>query len=92
MGKQVARNGWTINAYTILAGNLTSSLRRPKLRWEDNIKINLGETRVENVDRIHSIQDSDRCRVLVNMEISLRVSPERITSSVRTLLHERIVN
>jgi hypothetical protein len=48
-------------------------LGRPRHRWEDNIKIDLGEIGFGDVDGLHLAQDRDRCRALVNMVISLQV-------------------
>jgi hypothetical protein len=40
-------------------------LGRPRLRWEDNIKIDLHEVGCECMDWIELVQDRDRWRVLV---------------------------
>ena len=45
-------------------------LRRPKSRWEDNIKIDLQEVEWRGMDWIYL--DQDRDRTLVNTEIKLR--------------------
>jgi hypothetical protein len=50
------------------------SLRRPwRSRWEDNIKMNLKEVRMQVVDWIHVAQVEDRWRTLVNTVMNLRV-------------------
>jgi hypothetical protein len=36
------------------------SLRRPRCRWEDNIKMDLREIGLEGVDWIHLAQDRDQ--------------------------------
>jgi len=48
-------------------------LRRPRLRWEDNIKMNLQEVGCGNVDWIELAQDRDRWRAFVNAVMNLRV-------------------
>jgi hypothetical protein len=48
-------------------------LGRPRRRWEDNIKMDLGETMFGHVDWIHLAQDRDRWRALVNTVMNLRV-------------------
>ena len=49
-------------------------LRRPRRRWEDNIKMGLQELRCEGMDWIELAQDTDRWRALVNAVMNLRVS------------------
>jgi hypothetical protein len=46
---------------------------RPRSRWEDNIKMDLGEIGFGDVDWIDLAQDRDRWRALVNTVMSLRV-------------------
>jgi hypothetical protein len=41
-------------------------LRRPTYGWEDNIKVDLRDTRWESVDWMHLIQDRDHCRAVGN--------------------------
>jgi hypothetical protein len=62
-------------AYNILVGKpeRRRPLRRPRCRWEDNIKIDLGEMGFGDTDWIHLAQDRDRWRALVNTVMSLRV-------------------
>jgi hypothetical protein len=48
-------------------------LGRTRLRWEDNVKIDLWETGFGYVDWIHWAQERDRWRALVNSVMSLRV-------------------
>jgi hypothetical protein len=71
----VVRMGEVRGAYNILVGRLEGrrTLARPRRRWEDNIKMDLGETGFGDVDWIHLVQDRDRWRALVNMVMSLRV-------------------
>jgi hypothetical protein len=61
--------------YNILVGRLEGRrpLGRPRHRWEDNIKMDLGEIGFGDVDRIHWAQDRDRRQALVNTVMSLQV-------------------
>jgi hypothetical protein len=49
-------------------------LRRPRRRWEDNIRMYLREIVSESVDWIHLAQDRDQWRALVKTVISLLIS------------------
>jgi hypothetical protein len=71
----VARMGNLSGAYNILVGRpeRRRPLRRPRRRWEDSIKMDLGEIAFEDVDWINLAQDTDRWLVLVNTAMSLRV-------------------
>jgi hypothetical protein len=62
-------------AYSILARRpeRRRPLGRPRRRWEDNIRIDLGEIGFGDVDWIHLAQDRDRWRALVNTVMNLRV-------------------
>ena len=48
-------------------------LGRPRLRWEDNIKMDLQEVRCGGMDWIALAQDRDRWRAVVNAVMNLRV-------------------
>jgi hypothetical protein len=48
--------------------------RRPRLRWEDNIKMALREIKFWGVDWIRLAHDRDRWQALANMLINLRDS------------------
>jgi hypothetical protein len=48
-------------------------LERPRRRWVDNIRMDLGEVGWADVDRITLAQDRDRWRALVNSVLNLRV-------------------
>jgi hypothetical protein len=60
----------------ILVGNPERKrpLERPRRRWVDNIKIDLGEIGWDGVDWIDLVQDRDRRRALVDTVMNLRVS------------------
>jgi hypothetical protein len=63
------------NAYRILVGNLEGRrpLGRPRRRWVDNIKINVGEIGWGGMDLIDLSENRDQWRALVNTVINLRV-------------------
>jgi hypothetical protein len=69
----VARKGEIRNAFIILVAEPEGnrSLGRPKSRWVENIKVNLREMGLKDVDCIHLTQDLDRA--LVNTVMNLRV-------------------
>ena len=48
-------------------------LGRPRLRWEDNIKLDLQEVGCGGMDWIELAQDRDRWPALVNAVMNLRV-------------------
>jgi hypothetical protein len=68
----VARMGEVTGGYNILVWKPEGrrALGRPRRRWEDNIKMDLGEIGFGDV---HLAQDRDRWRALVNTVMSLRV-------------------
>jgi hypothetical protein len=61
------------NAYRILVGNLEGKrpLGRPRRRWVDNIKMDLGEIGWDGWDWIELAQDRDQWRALVNTVMNL---------------------
>jgi hypothetical protein len=61
--------------YRVLVGKLEgkSPLRRPRLRWEDNIKMDLQEVGWGGVYWIDLAQDRDRWQILVNAAMNLPV-------------------
>jgi len=67
--------GERTGVYTVLVGKTEGkrSLGRPKLRWEDNIKMDLQEGGSEGMDWIELEEDRDRWRALVNAVMNLRV-------------------
>jgi len=62
-------------AYRILVGKPEGKrlLGRPRLRWEDNIKMDLQEVGCRVMDCIELAQDRDRWRALVNAVMNHRV-------------------
>ena len=48
-------------------------LGRPRLRWEDNINMDLQEVECGDMDGIELAQDTDRWRAFVNAVMNLRV-------------------
>jgi len=59
----------------ILVGKLEEKrvLRRPMLRWEDNIRMDLREIGWEVVDWMHLAHDRDQEWALVNTGMNLRI-------------------
>jgi hypothetical protein len=71
----VARMGEKSNAYRLLVRKPEGKrlLGRPRNRWVDNIRIDLGEVGWGDVDRIGLAQDRNRWRAFVNSVLNLRV-------------------
>jgi hypothetical protein len=71
----VTRMGEERNEYRLLAGKSEGKrpLGRPRRRWVDNIRIDLGEIGWGGVDCIGLAQDRDRWRALVNAVMNFRV-------------------
>jgi hypothetical protein len=71
----VVRMGEERSAYRILVGRPEGRrpLRRPRRRWEDNIKMDIREVGWEDMNWIELAQDRDRWRALVNAIMNLRV-------------------
>jgi hypothetical protein len=63
------------NAYRLLVGKPEGKrpLGRPRRRWVDNIKRDLGEVGWDDVDWIGLAQNRKRWRGLVNSVLNLRV-------------------
>jgi hypothetical protein len=72
----VARMGEKKNAYRLLVGKAEGRrlLGRPRRRWVDNIRIDLGEVGWGDVDWIGLAKDRNRWRASVNSVLNLRVS------------------
>jgi len=64
------------SVYRVLVGKPEGKrpLGRPRLRWEDNIKLNHQDVGCGGMDWIELVQDRDRWRALVNVAMNLRVS------------------
>jgi hypothetical protein len=73
--EHVARIGENRNVYRLLVGKPegTKPLGRPRRRWVYNIRIDLVEVGLGDVDCIDLAQDRDRWRALVNSVLKLRV-------------------
>jgi hypothetical protein len=70
----VARMGEKRNAYRLLAGKPGKRpLGRPRSRWVDNIRMDLGEVGWGDVDWIGLAKDRHRWRAVVNSVLNLRV-------------------
>jgi hypothetical protein len=71
----VARMGEGRSAYRVLVGRPEGKrpLGRPRRRWEDNIKMDLGEIAIDGANWIRLAQDSVQWRAFVNMVMNLRV-------------------
>jgi hypothetical protein len=63
------------NAYRLLVGNPERKrpLGRPRRRWVDNIRMDLGEVGWGDVDWVGLAKDMNRWRALVNSVLNLRV-------------------
>jgi hypothetical protein len=63
------------NAYRLLVGKPEEKrpLGRPRRRWVDNIKMDLGEVGWSHVDWIGLAKDRNRWRALVNLVLNLQV-------------------
>jgi hypothetical protein len=75
----VARMGKERNVYRVLMEKPEGKkpLGRPRLRWEDGIRIDLREICGGSVDWIQLAQGRDRWRALVNTVMNLRVLAPR---------------
>ena len=73
----VTRMGEVRGAYRVLVGKFEGKrpLRRPRLRWEDNIKMDLENTGYGGMDWIELVQDRERWWAFVNEVMNLRVPP-----------------
>jgi hypothetical protein len=71
----VARIGEKRNAHRLLVGKPEGKkpLGRPRRRWADNIRMDLGGVGCGDVDWIGLAMDRNRWRVLVNSVSNLRV-------------------
>jgi hypothetical protein len=70
----VARMGEKRNAYRLLVGKPEGKTPgRPRSRWVDNIRMDLGEVGWGDVDWISLVEDRNRWRAVVNSVLNLRV-------------------
>jgi hypothetical protein len=63
------------NVYRVMVGKPEGKrpLRRPRCRWEDNIKMDFREIGWGSMEWTHLAQDRDQWRALVNTVMNLRV-------------------
>jgi hypothetical protein len=75
MGGPCSTNGENRNAYGLLVGKPEGKrpLGRPRRRWVDNIRMDLGEVGWSDLDWIGLAQDRNRWRAVVNSVLNLRV-------------------
>jgi hypothetical protein len=75
MGGPCSTKGEKRNAYRLMVGKPEGKrpLGRPRRRWVDNIRMDVGEVRWGNVDWIGLAQDRNRWRAVVNSVLNLRV-------------------
>jgi hypothetical protein len=71
----VARRGEKRNVYSLLVGKpeVKRQLGRPRRRWVDNIRMDLGEVGWGDVDWIGLAKERNRWRAVVNSILNLRV-------------------
>jgi hypothetical protein len=64
-----------MNAYRnlVVKSERKRPLGRPRRRWENNIKMDLRETKWSGMGRIDLAQDRDKWRALVNTVMNFRV-------------------
>jgi hypothetical protein len=75
MGGLCSTNGEKRNAYRLLVGKPEGKrpLGRPRHRWVDNVRMDLGEVGWGDVDWIGLANNRNRWRALVNSVLNLRV-------------------
>jgi hypothetical protein len=75
MGRTCSTNGDERNTYRILLGRPEGKrpVGRPKPKWVNNIKMELGETGQDAMDWIDLAQDRSQWRALVNTVMYLLV-------------------
>jgi hypothetical protein len=71
----VARMEEGRSAFKVLTGNPIGKipLGRHRRRWEDIIRMDIKEIRINTRNRVDSFQDMDYWRALVNATLNLRV-------------------
>jgi hypothetical protein len=72
---KLSRMGEKRNAYRLLVGKSEGKRPqgRPRRRWVDNIRMDLGEVGWGDVDWVGLAKDRNRRRALVNSVLNLRV-------------------
>jgi hypothetical protein len=77
--EHVARMGEERNVYKVLVGKPEGKRPpgRPRHRWEDEIRMDLKEIGLGDVDWIRLAQDRDRWRAVVSAVMNLRVIAPR---------------
>jgi hypothetical protein len=77
--RHVARMGDERKVYKVLVGKPEGKgpLGRPRGRWKDGIRMDVGETGLEGVDWIRLAQDRNRWRAVVSAVMNLRVLAPR---------------
>jgi hypothetical protein len=77
--RHVVRMGEEREVYKVLVGNTEGKrpLGRPRRRWEDGIRMDLGEIGLGGVDWIRLAQDRDRWRAVVSAVMNLPVLAPR---------------
>jgi hypothetical protein len=75
MGRACSKDGEKGNACRILVGKPKGKtpLGRLRLRWEDNIKMDLRDIKWGGMDLIYLTQDTDQWGAVVNTVMNLRV-------------------
>jgi hypothetical protein len=73
--EHVAHMGERRGVYWVLVGKFEGKrpLRKPKCRWEDNIKMDLQEVGCVGIDWMKLAQDRDRWCALVTAVMNFRV-------------------
>jgi hypothetical protein len=71
MGGPCSKNGEKGKAYRLLVGK--RPLGRPRRKWVDNIRMDLGEVGWGDVDWIGLAKDRNRWRAVVNSVLNFRV-------------------
>jgi hypothetical protein len=73
MGRACSPNGDKWNAYRLLVGKPEGErpLGKPRRRWVDNVRMDLGEVEWGDVDWIGLAQDKNRWRAVVNSVLNL---------------------
>jgi hypothetical protein len=89
----VAFRGEKRNAYRVLMRELEGKtpLRKPRRRWEDNIRMDLRETGWGGIDWTDLAQDRDQWRALVNTVMNIRV-PENSSAAERLATSQEGLN